>query len=106
MLIIKLHILINLYINSITFFKVCVLITGVQKNIPYIKTVHVRLHYFSNINRVLNIDNLIPYDELALSSIQLSPHLIGDDRNQLKINLLITPMGPYICHETPSFDMK
>lgn len=96
-------------ITLISFFfrqQVGVLITGVQNKIPHIRTVHVRTHYFSDDHRVLNIDNLLPYDELTLSSIKLSSHLIGNDRNMLSLQVIIAPMGPYICHDTPNFDFK
>lgn len=87
-------------------FKVAVLITGVQNKIDHILTVHERTEYFSNKVRVLNVDNLIPYDELALSSIKLSPHLIGGERNNLSIQVIIAPMGPYTCRDAPPFDFK
>lgn len=87
-------------------FKVGVLITGVQNKIQYIRTVHIRTHYFSKVNRVLNMDNLLPYDEFALSSVKLSSHLIGNDRNKLSLQVIIAPMGPYICHDTPPFEFK
>lgn len=82
------------------------LITGVQNKIDHILTVHERTEYFSNKVRVLNVDNLIPYDELALSSIKLSPHLIGGERNNLSIQVIIAPMGPYTCRDAPPFDFK
>ncbi|XP_037938551.1 BTB/POZ domain-containing protein 17 [Teleopsis dalmanni] len=87
-------------------FKIAVLITGVQNNINHILTVHERTEYFSSKVRVLNIDNLIPFDELALSSIKLSPHLIGPERNNLSIQVIIAPMGPYTCRDVPPFDLK
>lgn len=88
------------------FYQIGVLITGVQNKIPHIRTVHVRTHYFSIANRVLNIDNLLPYDELELSSIKLSSHLIGKDRNTLSIQVIIAPMGPFSCNEAPELDFK
>ena len=82
------------------------LITGVQNNINHILTVHERTEYFSNQVRVLNMDNLIPFDELALSSIKLSPHLIGPDRNKLNIQVIIAPMGVHTCRDAPPFEFK
>lgn len=82
------------------------LITGVQNNIPHVKTVHVRTHYFSDEDRVLNIDSLLPYEELLLSSVKLSPHLIGLDRNTLSIQVIIAPMGCFISHDSPPFEFK
>ncbi|XP_013111017.1 BTB/POZ domain-containing protein 17 [Stomoxys calcitrans] len=87
-------------------FKIACLITGVQNKINHILTLHERTEYFSSKSRVVNIDNLIPYDELALSSINLSPHLVGPNRNNLELQVIIVPMGPYTCRYTPSFDFK
>lgn len=87
-------------------FKIAVIITGVQNKIHHIRTVHEKIHYFSAINRVLNLDNLLPYNELANSSINLSSHLTGDKRDSLFVNIYIAPMGPYICNETPVFEFK
>lgn len=87
-------------------FMVGVLITGVQNHIQHVRTVHVRTHYFSRINRVLNMDNLLPYDELELSSIKLSSHLVGEKRNQLQLQVIIAPMGVHVSHETPAFEFK
>lgn len=82
------------------------LIKGVQNEIEHIRTVHERTHYFSRQNRVLNIDNLLPYGELEMSSIKLSPHLTGENRDTLHIKVIITPMGPLVCSEAPSFDFN
>lgn len=87
-------------------FQVGVLITGVQNNIKHVRTVHVCTSYFSKSNPTLNIDNLIPYDELELSAIKLSPHLIGKDRNTLSLQVIIVPMGNFTCHETIPFEFK
>jgi BTB/POZ domain-containing protein 17 len=87
-------------------FKIGVLITGVQNTIAHIKTVHVKSHYFSSASRVLNLDNLLPFDELALSALSLSPHLIGSKRNTLCIQIVIAPMGPFVCPDEPSFELK
>lgn len=87
-------------------FKIAVLITGVQNKIQHILTVHERTEYFSDSYQVLNIDGLLPYDELALSSIKLSPHLIGLERNNLFLQIIIAPMGVFTCHENPPFDFK
>lgn len=90
-------------INSL---QIACLITGVQNKINHILTLHERTEYFSSKSRVVNIDNLIPYEELALSSINLSPHLVGPNRNNLELQVIIVPMGPYTCRYTPSFDFK
>lgn len=52
------------------------------------------------------MDNLLPYDELELSSIKLSSHLIGTTRNQINLQVVIAPMGPHVSDETPAFEFK
>lgn len=84
----------------------CVLITGVQNNIKHVRTVHVSTSYFSKSNPTLNLDNLLPYDELEHSAIHLSPHLIGKDRNMLSLQVVIVPMGMYACNDTVPFEFK
>lgn len=88
------------------FLQIGVLITGVQNEIAHVRTVHERTSYFSKQNRVLNIDHLLPYGELEMSSIMLSPHLIGDNRNTLRIQVVIIPMSRFVCHEVPLFEFK
>lgn len=83
------------------------LITGVQNEISHVRTVLERTHYFSKQHRVLNIDNLLPYGELEMSSIKLSPHLIGDNRDTLRIQVIIAPMGPFVSRsDAPPFEFK
>ena len=83
-----------------------VLITGVQNNIQHVRTVHIRHHYFSMANPTLFMDNLLPYDELELSSIRLSPHLIGKDRNMLSLQVIIAPVGVHTSQDTMPFEFK
>ncbi|XP_064547098.1 kelch-like protein diablo [Drosophila montana] len=84
-------------------FKIAVLIVGVQNKISHIRTVVERTEYFSEIARVINLDNLLPYEELEQTSPYLSPHLTGNQRNTLSLHVVITPMGPYTCRDTPPF---
>lgn len=92
--------------GSLFRFQVGVLITGVQNNIQHVRTVHVRTYYFSTANPTLSLDNLLPYDELELSSIRLSPHLTGKERNMLSLQVIIAPMGAHTCHDTVPFEFK
>ncbi|KXJ80364.1 hypothetical protein RP20_CCG025273 [Aedes albopictus] len=87
-------------------FRIGVLISGVQNRITHIRTCHVRTAYFSNDFRVLNIDNLIPYDELQLSAVNLSPHLIGEKRDTIRLQVIIAPLGEYACTDMPTFEFK
>lgn len=89
-----------------SFLQIGVLITGVQNDIKHVRTVHVCTSYFSKANPTLNIDNLLPYGELELSAITLSPHLIGKDRNLLNLQVIIVPMGVYTCYDTIPFEFK
>lgn len=86
--------------------QIGVLITGVQNDIKHVRTVHVCTTYFCKSNPTVNIDNIIPFGELELSAIKLSPHLIGKDRNLLNLQVIIVPMGPYTCYDTIPFEFK
>lgn len=88
------------------FLKIAALITGVQNNINHIRTLHERTQYFSREQRALNIDDMIPFEELALSSINLSPHLVGTNRSNLLLHVIIAPMGPHTCRDAPPFEFK
>lgn len=87
-------------------FTIGVLISGVQNRITHVRTCHVRTAYFSNEFRVLNIDNLIPYDELQLSAVNLSPHLVGEKRDTIRLQVIIAPVGEYACTVTPPFEFR
>ncbi|SPP78790.1 BTB/POZ domain-containing protein 17 [Drosophila guanche] len=84
-------------------FKITVLIVGVQNQITHIRTMVERTEYFSDTSRVINLDNLLPYEELEQESTSLSPHLSGNQRNTLTLHVVITPMGKHTCRETPPF---
>ncbi|TDG41340.1 hypothetical protein AWZ03_012240 [Drosophila navojoa] len=84
-------------------FKVAVLIVGVQNKIEHIRTVVHRTEYFSDDARVINLDNLLPFDELEQTSRNLSPHLTGSQRNTLSLHVVITPMDAHTCRDAPPF---
>ncbi|XP_039499048.1 BTB/POZ domain-containing protein 17 [Drosophila santomea] len=84
-------------------FKIAVLIVGVQNQIMHIRTVVERTEYFSDTSRVINLDNLLPYEELEHTSPYLSPHLTGTARNTLTLHVVITPMGSHTCRDAPPF---
>lgn len=83
--------------------QIAVLIVGVQTKIPHIRTVVERTEYFSDSARVINLDNLLPFEELQHTSRHLSPHLTGNQRNTLSLHVVITPMGPHTCRDAPPF---
>lgn len=79
--------------------RVGMLLYGKQDGAEYIMRVIERYHHFTAQDRVLNIDNFIPYDELNPPATvdktkQISPYLIGPNSDQIKINIVITPRGP------------
>lgn len=76
--------------------KVAVLIYGIQGGVEHVMEVKEKIHHFTNEDKVMNIDNLIPFFELnatPLSNNDQSPYLIGPDRNQLKLNIVITSLN-------------
>lgn len=91
------------YKSHLMSFQIAVLIVGVQNTISHIRTVVERTEYFSDTSRVINLDNLLPYEELEHTSPYLSPHLTGNQRNTLTLHVLITPMGAHTCRDAPPF---
>uniref|UniRef100_A0A336KY68 CSON000048 protein n=1 Tax=Culicoides sonorensis TaxID=179676 RepID=A0A336KY68_CULSO len=87
-------------------FMIGVLISGIQGKIPYCKTVYVRVQYFSQEENVLVIDNLLPYEELELSSVNLSPYLVGSKRDTLDISVIIIPLSDLSCSVAPKFEIE
>lgn len=79
------------------------LVSGSQNNVTHIRTLHTRTNYFSRENRVINIDNLVPYDEL---SNDRSLYLIGKDRDTVRIHVIITPLQQGLAQDPPSFEFK
>lgn len=86
-------------------FMVGVLISGIQNNIVYCKTVFVRVQYFSQDERVLIINNLLKYEELELSSVNLSPYLIGPNHDTLDLSVIIIPLSDLSCSVAPKFEI-
>lgn len=74
---------------------VAVLIYGWQNGGEYVTDVVERIHHFNSQNRILNIDDLIPFEELnpsfSLDENQDSIYLIGPNKNQIRLNIIITP---------------
>ncbi|CAK1543789.1 unnamed protein product [Leptosia nina] len=101
--------------------KVGILVWGVQNGVEHIASVVERVHRFSGQSRVLNIDGALDFDELntplytpAASSPtptkqsrcskctenceQPEPkHLLGPNRDQLRIQVVILPLTDF-CH--------
>lgn len=75
--------------------KVSVLIYGVLGGVEHIMEVKEKVHHFSWQDRVMNIDELIPFQELNKPATQQNyetPYLVGPSRDQLKLNIVIAPI--------------
>lgn len=108
--------------------KIGILVWGVQKGVEHISSVIERVHRFSAQNRVLNIDGALDFDELNTPLYRPAPaspatpapppphhklcskcsdtsenpeplHLLGPNRDQLRIQVVIMPLTNY-CHVT------
>uniref|UniRef100_A0A182N0Y7 BTB domain-containing protein n=1 Tax=Anopheles dirus TaxID=7168 RepID=A0A182N0Y7_9DIPT len=76
-------------------YMIGVLICGMMNEEEYVFTCHVRMAYFSSDRRVLNIDNLIPFEELQLGGQNLSHYLVGEHLDTIKIKVVIVPLNQY-----------
>ncbi|KAF5286665.1 hypothetical protein FQR65_LT12496 [Abscondita terminalis] len=84
--------------------NVAILLYGAQGGVEHIMQVKQRIHHFNCEDRVLVIDNLIPFEELNPPAGEMfsrymeqeskpkSMFLTGPRRDQLKINIIITPV--------------
>lgn len=76
--------------------KVSVLLYGVQGGVEHVMEVIERIHHFTPQDKLLNIDDLIPFQELntpaSLQPVHETPYLVGPSRDQLKLNIVITPI--------------
>uniref|UniRef100_A0A182PM68 BTB domain-containing protein n=1 Tax=Anopheles epiroticus TaxID=199890 RepID=A0A182PM68_9DIPT len=61
----------------------------------YVHNCHVRMAYFSNDQRVLNIDNLIPFEKMQMGSRRNSQYFVGVNQNTIKIKVVIVPLNRY-----------
>ncbi|CAH0553089.1 unnamed protein product [Brassicogethes aeneus] len=76
--------------------KVSVLIYGMQGGVEHVMEVKEKIFHFTDQDKVMNFDNLIPYEDLnkmaTTSDNWVSPYLVGPNRDQLKLNLVIAPI--------------
>ncbi|XP_030767399.1 BTB/POZ domain-containing protein 17 [Sitophilus oryzae] len=76
--------------------KVSVLIYGIHGGVEHVMEVREKIHHFTSQDKRLNIDDLIPFGALNTpASMQMAhetPYLIGPDRDQLKLNIVIAPI--------------
>ncbi|XP_034950886.1 BTB/POZ domain-containing protein 17 [Chelonus insularis] len=76
--------------------KIGVLIYGLQDGVEHIARVTEITHRFSKTDRVLNLDDLLPFEELnpqpsAKSPNTTSSYLVGPNRDVLKLHIVISP---------------
>lgn len=75
--------------------KVSILIYGCLGGVEHVMDVVERVHHFNSNDNVMNVDELIPFKELNPQQRfkeHLTPYLVGAERNQLKLNLIISPV--------------
>ncbi|XP_014209003.1 BTB/POZ domain-containing protein 17 [Copidosoma floridanum] len=82
--------------------KIGVLIYGIQDDVEHIVTVKEVVHRFDLNHRVLNLDNIIPFEDLNLkkdsintSSATTSKYLVGPNKDTLKLHVIISPLNPF-----------
>ncbi|XP_015514802.1 BTB/POZ domain-containing protein 17 isoform X1 [Neodiprion lecontei] len=75
--------------------KIGVLFYGLQDSVEHIARVTEVIHRFSKDDRVLNLDHLLPFEELnpqqATAGNVISPFLVGPNKDMLKLHIVISP---------------
>lgn len=75
--------------------KIGVLIYGLQDGVEHIARVTEIIHRFTKSERVLNLDDLLPFEELnpQRGSVPeaVSPFLVGPNKDMLKLHIVISP---------------
>lgn len=78
--------------NGTARVNVGILISGIQDGVEHIKTVVQKKFVFGEAERMLNLDDLIPFEDLN-DPRGKSPYLIGTCTNTLKLQIVITPIS-------------
>lgn len=81
--------------NETSRVNIGILISGMQDGVEHIKTVVQKKFIFSEPDRMLNIDNLVPYDDLN-DPHGKSSYLVGPCGSTLKLQIVITPTTNWI----------
>ncbi|XP_015117580.1 BTB/POZ domain-containing protein 17 [Diachasma alloeum] len=77
--------------------KIGVLIYGLQDGVEHIARVTEVIHRFNKKDRVLNLDDLLPFEELnpqqgvVHNDNPVSPFLVGANKDMLKLHIVISP---------------
>uniref|UniRef100_A0A182JIJ0 BTB domain-containing protein n=1 Tax=Anopheles atroparvus TaxID=41427 RepID=A0A182JIJ0_ANOAO len=82
-------------------YMIGVLISGMMNDQEYVHTCHVRMAYFSSDQRVVNIDNLIPFEDLQHSPYR---YLVGERQDTIKIQVVIVPLNAFSNLFTPQLE--
>lgn len=88
--------------------KVGILIMGVQDGVEHVMSVIQRNHRFSVDDKVLNLDDILSFDELNevcmctdSNAPEPSQFLVGPNRDILKIHIVIAPLCEFSCTDPP-----
>lgn len=79
-----------------------------QDNVEHVMSVIQRSHRFSEDDKVLNLDDILSFDELNelylctnTNKTQPSPFLVGPNRDILKIHIVIAPLCEFSSTDPP-----
>lgn len=88
--------------------KVGILITGTQDGVEHVMAVFQRNHHFSLKDKVLNLDDILAFDELNDTLLNTSgkprppsPYLVGPNRDLLKLHIVIAPLSDVSSIDLP-----
>ncbi|XP_014225379.1 BTB/POZ domain-containing protein 17 [Trichogramma pretiosum] len=81
--------------------KIGILIYGTQDGVEHIACVKEVIHRFNQNERVLNLDDILPFGELNPSQDSkdkdktFSKFLVGINKDVFKLHIVVTPLNPY-----------
>ncbi|KFM65591.1 hypothetical protein X975_08883, partial [Stegodyphus mimosarum] len=78
--------------DDVARVSVGILICGKQDGLEHVRRVVQKNFVFSDEERMLNINDLIPYEDLNDLRAGRSPYLIGSNSDCLKLHVVITPL--------------
>lgn len=79
--------------------KVGVLMVAITDGIEHVSAVIVKNHHFNCLEQVLNLDDIIPFDDLNVNLLEgeaykpPSNYLVGPTRDTLKVHIIIVPLS-------------
>ena len=79
--------------------RVALLLWGEQDGFPHVRKVVTRNYFFNGTDRVLNFDDVLDFDELSDMKI-VSPFLVGQNRDAIKVSVVVAPLNKLSCLET------